>query len=530
MVAEKISSEDHPQVYEEERVESNTGKTGQDGGRFNKLISEAFKGKADLDTIHTDIGFELYQQSLQYDQEELAKSVDKVRWKLDLMVLPMMMTTYMLSFLDKQTLNYSNAFGLQADTNMTGDDYTWVASALYLAGCRAYPSNLALQRFPIGKFVGYMLFVWGTLCMLQAAVFDFSGFFAIRFFLGAMEACVSPAWLLLSSTLWTREEQPLRTSFWLSSNGISSIIGALLSYGLGHVDNLAVPNWKLIYLVVGAITIAWGIVLVLFMPDGPHNAKMLTEYERIVAVWRIRRNKTGIQHPEFLVYQVKEALTDVKTYLCLLMGLCYGALNGGVTNFLSALIKGFGFSGLEASLLQTPSGGIQFVTGIVFGYISTIHNFLGITIIISCLPGMAGLLGILLTPLKHRYALVGCASLQTIVGSPIVLTWTLPALNVAGHTKRSTVMGLYFICYCAGNIAGPHLFLPSEAPRYTSALRGLLGIYAGGILVQIAYLLLCFWDNKRRDRQAQPTDEAEAAREGFEDVTDKENRGFRYHL
>lgn len=133
---------------------------------------------------------------------------------------------------------------------MTGDDYSWVSSALYFGWLiGAYPSNLALQRFPIGKMIGTMLFVWGSICMLQAAVFNFSGFFAIRFSLGFVEACISPAWILLTSMLWTREEQPLRTSFWLSVNGMSSIIGALLSYGLRHVDGLAIPNWKLIYVV-----------------------------------------------------------------------------------------------------------------------------------------------------------------------------------------------------------------------------------------------------------------------------------------
>lgn len=133
---------------------------------------------------------------------------------------------------------------------MSGDDYSWVSSALYfgwLAG--AYPWNVGLQRFPIARLMGGMLFVWGTICMLQAAVFNYGGFFAIRFVLGAVEACVSPAWVLLTSMLWTREEQPLRTSFWLSTNGVSSILGALLAFGLGHVDGLAVPNWKLIYLV-----------------------------------------------------------------------------------------------------------------------------------------------------------------------------------------------------------------------------------------------------------------------------------------
>ncbi|EER24843.1 Major Facilitator Superfamily protein [Coccidioides posadasii C735 delta SOWgp] len=533
MVDEEKFTEENPRIQGHETVfESNNVATETEkSGGLSKVFSAAIDyGKGDS-TVHKDIGLGLFQQSLQYDQEQLARDVGRVRWKLDLLVLPMMMTTYMLSFLDKMTLNYSNAYGLQEDTHMSGDEYSWVASALYFGWfVGSYPSNLILQRVPVGKFVGYMLFVWGGICMLQAAVFNFAGFFAVRFFLGAVEACVSPAWLLLSATLWTREEQPLRTSFWLSTNGMASIIGALLSYGLGHVDNLSVPNWKLIYLVVGAMTVAWGIVLVLFMPDGPHNAKMLTEYERVVAVWRIRRNKTGIQNAKFLPYQLKEALLDPKSYLVLLMGVCYGILNGGVSNFLSALIKGFGFSGLQASLLQTPSGGTQMILGIVFGYISTIRNMVGVTVLLSCLPGVAGLIGILTIPLENRYSLVACASLQTVVGSPIVLTWTLPSLNVSGHTKRSTVMGLYFACYCAGNIAGPHLFIAHEAPRYMSAIKGLLATYGAGIVLQVFYTTLCYFDNKSRDRLGQCTDEAEEALEGFEDMTDKENRNFRYRL
>ncbi|BDD61440.1 hypothetical protein MAP00_006484 [Monascus purpureus] len=265
---------------------------------------------------------------------------------------------------------------------MIGDDYSWVASALYfgwLVG--AYPSNLALQRFAVGKFVGSIMFVWGILCMLQATVFNFSGFFAIRFFLGLVEACVSPAWVLLTSMLWTRSEQPLRTSFWISVNGVSNILGALLSWGLGHADQADIANWKLIFLVVGALTFIWAAVIFLYLPDGPHNARILTDYERIVAVWRISKNRTGVQHPRFLMYQVKEALLDPKTYLMLLMGISYGILNGSVTNFMSALIKGFGFSPIRSTLLQMPGGAVEVVSCIILGYISTFKNMTGVTMI-----------------------------------------------------------------------------------------------------------------------------------------------------
>lgn len=442
-----------------------------------------------------------------------------------------MMTTYMLSFLDKQTLNYSNAYGLQADTNMAGTDYSWVASALYfgwLVG--AYPWNIALQRFPIGKMIGGMLFVWGVTCMLQATVTSFSGFFAIRFFLGMFEAVISPAWILLTSMLWTREEAPLRTSLWLSVNGMSSIIGALLSYGLGHVTNVTIANWRLIFIVVGAMTIVWGFVIILYLPDGPHNAKMLSEYERVVAVWRISKNQTGVKTTKFQSYQVREALLDPKTYLLFIMAACYGILNGGVANFLSTLIKGLGFGALETSLLQTPGGAFEIVTCIAFGYIATYKGALGATIVVACIPGIAGLIGLLTIDISHLYALVGCCWLQSVVGSPIVLNWTLPVLNVAGHTKRATVIGLYFIVYCSGNVAGPHLFLTPESPRYPSAIKGLLAAYCIAAVAQIVYTGLCWWDNKDRDAKGFHASDEQEALEGFEDLTDKENIHFRYKI
>jgi hypothetical protein len=58
---------------------------------------------------------------------------------------------------------------------------------------------------------------------------------------------------------------------------------------------------------------------------------------------------------------------------------------------------------------------------------------------------MAGLIGLLTIDIKHRYALVGCCWLQNVLGAPIILGWTLPGVNTSGHTKRTTVIGLFFV-------------------------------------------------------------------------------------
>lgn len=53
---------------------------------------------------------------------------------------------------------------------MTGNQYSWVSSALYFGWLTgAYPWQFLLQRYPIGRLIGIMLFIWGGVCMLQAS-------------------------------------------------------------------------------------------------------------------------------------------------------------------------------------------------------------------------------------------------------------------------------------------------------------------------------------------------------------------------
>lgn len=258
---------------------------------------------------------------------------------------------------------------------------------------------------------------------------------------------------------------------------------------------------------------------------------MLNDYEKVVAVWRISRYRIGLKANEFKRYQVVEAFLDPKVWVVWLMGAAVGILNGGVANFTSALIKGFGCDALRASLMQTPGGAFEIVGCILLGYLSSFEGWLMPSILLSCLPGMAGLIGFLTISIEHRLALTAMAWIQNILGAPLILCWSLPGVHIAGHTKRATVMGVFFVTYCAGNIGGPRLFLDSEVPRYPTAIKGLLGAYAALIVFTILYWALCWTTNRQRDRHRERgADFLAEGMEGFEDLTDRENHHFRYKL
>lgn len=115
----------------------------------------------------------------------------RVLRKIDLNLLPVILFVYCLQSLDKTTLSYASVFGLIEDTNLKGQEFSWLGSVVYVAQLVFQPIvAYSLVRFPVGKFITVMVFCWGaTLCGMTAA-HSFGGLMASRLLLGAFEASV----------------------------------------------------------------------------------------------------------------------------------------------------------------------------------------------------------------------------------------------------------------------------------------------------------------------------------------------------
>lgn len=70
--------------------------------------------------------------------------------------------------IDKTTLSYAAIFGIEDDLNLAGTEYSWLSSVFYFGFLVwSLPTNLLMQRFPIGKYLGINIFLWGFFLMLQ---------------------------------------------------------------------------------------------------------------------------------------------------------------------------------------------------------------------------------------------------------------------------------------------------------------------------------------------------------------------------
>ena len=90
--------------------------------------------------------------------------------KIDSMILPYLAVCYAFFYIDKTTLSYAAIFGIRKDLHIVGTEYSWLSAMFYFGFLAwAFPTNLMLQRFPVGRYLGINIFCWGFFLMLQAA-------------------------------------------------------------------------------------------------------------------------------------------------------------------------------------------------------------------------------------------------------------------------------------------------------------------------------------------------------------------------
>ena len=124
-----------------------------------------------------------------------------------------------------------------------------------------------------------------------------------------------------------------RQSAWFFGNCVAVLIGGLIAYGIGTINASVIAHWKLLFLILGAITSFYGIVLFAMLPDSPAKAIFLEHNERAIAVQRTLKNKTGVMDTGVFKWsQALQALKDPQTWLLVLNSFTSNLANGGLTS------------------------------------------------------------------------------------------------------------------------------------------------------------------------------------------------------
>jgi MFS family permease len=415
-----------------------------------------------------------------------------------------------------------------------------------------------VARLPVAKYLTGNTLFWGAVVGLTAACSNYGGLLTVRFLLGVAEATITPAFMFITSTWYTRDEMPTRTGIWFSGNSVGGLVASLLAFGVGHITD-HVGAWRWMYIILGIATFLWSFVLWAFLPDGISSAQFLTPEERKFAQDRVVIAGTGrTEKAPWRWDQVKECLIDPKTYFIFALEVLSQIPNGGTQNFANLVIKSFGFTSLESTLINIPysllCAALISGTGYLAGRYRQANCILISAVVLPCITGSAIMYQ--RENLARGVQMFGYF-LLSFGPSTMPLIMSLVQGNYRGVTKKMTVTALLFLAYCTGNIIGPQLFLNTEAPVYNTAFRGIMICYS--LVFGLAWCLRVYLQQLNQRRQAEEGFEGSAGVSGavgggkvlgnddaknvgdivnrvelrpedYEDVTDWNTVGFRYRL
>ncbi|KAI4762473.1 MFS general substrate transporter [Aureobasidium sp. EXF-3400] len=468
-----------------------------------------------------------YLHELLQDEVACKKLVRKINWTL----MPLLCGTYLLQYIDKQALSYAAVFDLFTSTKTTSEEYSWLTSIFYFGYLVSeWPSSYLAQHFPTGKVLSAFVTTWGCVLMLTAACSNFTGLAICRFILGCLEAPITPCFMLIVGMWFTRKEQPARAGIFYCFNGVGSMTGGILFYGVGQLKGF--PVWRVIFLLCGGLTIIWGIALFFLLPNNIMTAKFFSNEEKALLIARSQTNRTGVYSPKIKISQVKEALLDPQVWLLFLFVLCNEGINGGFANFGKLIVKGIAHGdALKTTAYGIPSGAFQVFFVFTGPFLaSKFKNIRTYVMALYLLPTIIGTSLVWKLPRSNSNGLLVSYYLAQIGSfvSSLVLALQMPANNVAGYTKRVTATAFVFLAYCIGNICGPHAFLATEAPVYQTGCKFIIACAVVQMVLVFALRALLVRRNKKRDAEFGQVSDMDTSEEMIEDLTDFENPRFRY--
>jgi len=210
------------------------------------------------------------------------------------------------------------------------------------------------------------------------------------------------------------------------------------------------------YLVAGAMTVVWAVVILFALPADPIRAKNFTPRERYIAVARMKENNSGVRNIHWKMPQVVEALTDVRFWLQFSMALLMMIGNGPYSTYTAIIVHGFGYSSLNSLLLTVPAGIV--VGSIELGAAYAAYKFPNkrcIIMFICQIPTVTACLLQWLLPRENKGGLLFAVYIIASLGGTYAVLLGLVMANSAGYTKRTVNAAGLFIGYCVGNIVGP---------------------------------------------------------------------------
>lgn len=463
------------------------------------------------------------------------KQQRRTLWKIDLRVTLPMFMTIMVIYYDKSMVGQSAIWGMVEDLHLykisNGEilltPYQNAVTIYFVGGIVSmYPMTMVAQKFEARYVLVFCILSFGIVQLCSAAIQNFGGIMATKFLLGFFAEPVFAIFLAQTPSWYTQAEQVWRLGLWYSAASVSVTMVAAVDLACTYIGG-SLETWRWFYIMAGIFSFSWGLLTIFLAPDHPTRVKWLTDSQRFWAIDRLKINNQGIINRKLKRDQVKETFLSFEFWLMFIMILAVFVVNGGVNSFGALIAESLGFTKRKALCYIMAAGFSGTVAIQVSACIARFvpNTRLIVSAFISLIP-IAGATMLWKTPLDEQTQLLFGFWLVCTYGGAGLQIVALMASNVAGSTKRTLYGSGAAIASALGNLTGPYLFQEDQKPHYPLGYNSIMFCMSLNIVGCI--ILYIYWrlENRRRNKlYGKPK-----TKEAFSDMTDKQNRDFRYQL
>ncbi|KAF6830696.1 nicotinic acid plasma membrane transporter [Colletotrichum plurivorum] len=412
---------------------------------------------------------EVPQDSGSIDAAEFAEDLEEraVLAKFDKLVMPQMAIILLFAYLDRTNIGNARVFGLEEDTGMSGTDFNDISMYFYISYVLfETPWVMAVKRWGPGRVLGAAIVSWSAITIGTGFVNSYREAVACRVLLGFFEAGLFPALTFIVSQIYPAASQGKRVAVLYITIALSGALGGLFAYGVQSMGRRhGLSAWRWLFIVEGVISLAVGFVCWVSLPATPETAWFLNPEEREV-IARIRaREQPFKETAKFSWAQVVMAVTDPFVYLASAALFCSSIALFGFGTFLPTLLKGLGYTSLEANYLSIPVYVLASISTAITTFVSDRLNRRAVCLVHSPLLVIAGYAVAVGTGNKaagfFAMFLVGAGVYSF---NTVLVTWV--SNNIQPDYKRSVSIAMLISLANISGIVSSQIYPVYDAPRY----------------------------------------------------------------
>ncbi|MCC2671754.1 MAG: major facilitator superfamily 1 [Armatimonadetes bacterium] len=205
--------------------------------------------------------------------------MSKITWRL----IPFMFILYIVAYLDRVNVSFAKLHMQEALGPAFSETVFGAGMGVFFLGyfLLEVPSNLIMEKVGARPWIARIMITWGLLAAAMMFVRTVPVFYGMRFALGLAEAGFFPGMILYLTYWFPAAERARAVGKFMTATAVANILGGPFSgwllgmHGMGGLE-----GWQWLFLLQGLPACLLGFVVLVYLPNGPKDAKWLTPEER----------------------------------------------------------------------------------------------------------------------------------------------------------------------------------------------------------------------------------------------------------